>query len=258
MQNTPLSPPTDDLSSAAQVLMALTRCGGRLARLSGSRPETLEEAYAVQDAITANLGPVGGWKVSPMRPGSEPRCSPLPSSFFHEAPATVPGAVLAECLAEVEIAVRLGRDLPAPDGIPAAAAVADAIASVHAAVELLSSRFDATADAPDLHRLADLQNCAGVVVGAGLRDWTALEFDALPLGLLLDGSGHAGGPVQPTTERTLAAIGWLAHHAQRRGLPLRAGHVIITGARLGPIAVGSSARIVATVGTLATIEIDRN
>ncbi|MCZ8108060.1 MAG: fumarylacetoacetate hydrolase family protein [Burkholderiales bacterium] len=255
-QDRPSTP--DELARAAELFTTLIRLGGHLATLPGARPETLADAYAVQDAIVARMGPVGGWKVSPLRTGDEPRCSPLPLTFFHDAPAVVPAGVLSGCLAEVEVAVRLGSDLPAPDGAPSTRAVAAAIASIHAAVELLSSRFDSRVDAPDLHRLADLQNCAGVVVGPGLRDWSDVEVSVLPLGLALDAERHRAETVQPTTERTLAAIGWLAAHAHRRGLPLRAGQVIITGARLGPVAIGQAGKVVATVGSLAAVEIRGN
>ena len=40
-----------------------------------------------------------------------------------------------------------------------------------------------------------------------------------------------------STDAMLQAIAWLANHARSRGLPLTAGTVVITGARLGPIAV---------------------
>lgn len=44
-------------------------------------PASLAEAYAVQDALLAQLGPVGGWKVGAAGPQAEPGCAPLPAAF---------------------------------------------------------------------------------------------------------------------------------------------------------------------------------
>ncbi|SFJ53342.1 2-keto-4-pentenoate hydratase [Bosea sp. OK403] len=211
---------------------------------------TLDDAYAIQNVIVAGAGPVGGWKVAPLREGGEPRCSPLPRLFFASSPATFDSGFLATCRAEVEIAICLGADLVPRQGALSMDEVTAAIATIHPAIELLSSRFSEADAAPDLCRLADLQSCAGVVIGAGRTDWHAIALSDLAIELALDTElRHASLP-QPSLERTLAAIGWLAVHASRRGLPLKRGDIVLTGARLGPLALASVRKATARVEAL--------
>lgn len=246
-----------DIRSAGHVLSAALAQGIKLAALPGAAPATLEQAYAVQCVIAAAAGPVGGWKVSPLRADSAPRCSPIPRSFFREAPATFDPDVLASCQGELEIAVRLGADLLPRSGEIPVDEVAAAIATVHPAVELLSSRFAADSAAPDFHRLADLQNCAGVILGAGVAAWRDIEFAELPLELALDGQALQPVQAQPSTQQTLAAIGWLAAHAHQRGLPLKAGDIIITGARVGPVALTTTRTVMGRAGSLGHLAVSR-
>ncbi len=243
----------EDIRAASETLAAALRGGSRIAALPGAAPRTLDEAYAVQEALVASLGPVGGWKVAPLVPGGEPRCSPIPASMVHDSSATLDPAVLGGSRAELEVAIRLGRDLTPGGRTLSADEVAAAIASVHPAIELLGSRFEGAA--PDLHRFADLANSGGVLVGPAASAWRGIEFADLALELQIEGKIHRPAGPQPTTERTLAAIGWLAVHAEKRGRPLGAGHVIITGARVGPVPFGPSLEAVGVAGALGSVRV---
>jgi hypothetical protein len=72
--------------AAAQALGRARRDGRRV-------PSTLlqargrEQAYAIQDATLAAIGPIGGWKVGATGPGQAPVCAPLPAAGL------VPGVV---------------------------------------------------------------------------------------------------------------------------------------------------------------------
>ena len=48
--------------------------------------------------------------------------------------------------------------------------VAEAIATVHPAIEIVESRFAAGLDAPDLDRVADLRSCGGVILGGDTQE----------------------------------------------------------------------------------------
>ncbi|MEZ2410310.1 hypothetical protein AB6806_26285 [Bosea sp. RCC_152_1] len=246
--------PINVIEAAAASLSHAIGDGVRLAALPDPGPATVAEAYAIQDAVIRALGARGGWKVSPLREGAA-RCSPIPAPFFVEAPALFDAAFLNGCLAEVEIAVRFKED---PLGLGRAlnpTNFADCIASVHPAVELLSSRFAAPESAPDLHRLADLQGCAAVVLGAPMTGWSGLEFADLSFDLSLAGQDVPLKPNSPTTEQTLEALCWLVDHAASRGAPLRAGEVLITGARLGPVGLQDVRTCQARIGQLGPVAI---
>lgn len=246
--------PINGIEAAAAALSKAIDGGTRLAALPGPGPASETQAYAIQDAVIAAIGARGGWKVSPLREGMA-RCSPIPARFFVDAPAQFEAGLLSGCLAEVEIAVRFGADPLARGRALNPANLADCIASVHPAVELLSSRFATPDSTPDLHRLADLQGCAAVVLGAPAADWSGLEFAELPLALSLAGQGVALKPNSPTTERTLEALCWLADHAASRGTPLKPGDVVITGARLGPVSLQDVRDCQARIGRLGPVAI---
>lgn len=214
---------------------------------------TVESAYSIQTAFVSLAGGAGGWKVSPLRPGGPPRCSPIPASLIETGSRS--GRLPAGCLLEIEIGVRLGADVAPGNGGVTRDAVAAAIDTVHPAIEIVVSRFAAGLEAPDLDRLADFQSCGGVVFGEGVRDWRGMEFASF-VAEIADADGvRRGNAGQPSTAQTLDALVWLAEHAAARGLPLRAGQIIITGARLGPLPPGKSAEVVARVGALGEVRL---
>ncbi|HEU5296843.1 MAG TPA: 2-oxopent-4-enoate hydratase, partial [Burkholderiaceae bacterium] len=63
--------------SAAVHALRRARSEGERAPHSAVCPASRQEAYAIQDATVAGLGPMGGWKVG-ARARQEPTCAPLP------------------------------------------------------------------------------------------------------------------------------------------------------------------------------------
>jgi 2-keto-4-pentenoate hydratase len=60
-------------TKAAQLLAA--RRSDAIVSWRDILPASAAEAYAVQDATMAQLGPVGGWKVGAKGPDTEPACA---------------------------------------------------------------------------------------------------------------------------------------------------------------------------------------
>ncbi len=207
------------------------------------------QAYAIQDAWVAQVvqagGAVAGWKVGASNNDSPPNAAPLPDVCVRAdgarlglGPASLRGI-------ELELAVRLGRDLMPGDRIPGREEIAAAIAEVVPAIELVDSRFLEQRQAPADARLADLQSHGALVVGAPARgiDPTTLDLATLHTRLVIDGAvavDVTGGHTAPDLWRLL---GWLARHAQARGLPLRAGQVITTGSCTGLVIAKPGARV---------------
>lgn len=140
----------------------------------------------------------------------------------------------ARCIqpkAEAEIAFVLGADLVSPDSTPAQ--VAAAVASVHAAIEIVDSR------------IADWKiTFADTVADNGSSAFFVLADQALPIaGLDLEGAGMTmtvNGEVASTgigaaaLGNPLNAAAWLARTLAARGEPLKAGDILLAGA-LGPM-----------------------
>lgn len=199
----------------------------------GLAPATLDDAYAVQDAILDQIGAVGGWKVAP-KPDDDPRCSVIPKAWILPTGSKMrlpPGGEV-----EVETAIVLAHDLP-PN--PTEAQVLAAIGTVALAIEVLGSSFADRRKQPTLDPIADLQSNAAVIVAPGIADWRYLDLGALDFALAQDGVPMIGPQRHAGLSDALPCLIWLATHAAQRGHPLTAGTVIITGARLGPLPVSA-------------------
>jgi 2-keto-4-pentenoate hydratase len=216
-------------------------------------PKSVQQAYAIQDETIRLSGDVGGWKVAPRPNGGEFLCSPIPQAFF------VPQDVRIERLdflapeAEIEIAIRFGRDLPPRSDSYPVEDVTDAIVSCHPAIEILSSRFHSRRAANQLSNIADLQSCGAVVVGNAYADWKSIEMSEVPITIAIDGRQAGTTPGGTSSHHVFAALTWLANHATSRNGGLKKGQTIITGARVGPVAVRSGERIVGTCGTIGEV-----
>ena len=237
------------------LLLAQRAAGTTLADLPADLvPPTLVDAYAIQSETVAALGPVGAWKVTPMPAEGEPFASPILARDVHNSGSTLRRADLPGLGIEVEVAVTLATDLPAKAGGYSAGAVRAAIGSIHVVLEVLASRYRDRKAVPRLAGFADLQSNGAVVVGPAVVTPQLPEFGIQAMSLALDGMQVQSTTGDATTENVLAALAWLADHAAARGLPLKAGDVVITGARLGPQAstfTGTSA--VATAPGLGTV-----
>lgn len=191
-------------------------------------PADMAGVYALQDEIISRIGPVGGWKILAGGQG-DPTCSPIPANRWFANEASISSARHRFVLAEVEIAVKLGADLA---GNADAAAAEAAIASIHPIIEMVGSPF-VDRDAVDANaKLGDLQSNGAVIVGPALDEAVKAELTTLPVRLLLDSVEAKATEAGANWAAIVEAVRWLAGHAASRGLPLTAGNVIITGARV--------------------------
>lgn len=213
-----------------------------------------DQAYAVQNQLAARLGPVAGWKVGAANDQAEPNCAPLPASVVVDqgTPLAVPARSLRGI--ELEVAVRLGRDLLPGDALLTPEAIASAIEAVLPAIEIVDTRLAEGRNAPVPAKLADLQSHGALVLGAPVTmDLRSIDLRMLRTQLWFDGQTVAdttGGHPAPDVLRLIA---WLARHAQARGLPLRAGQVITTGSCTGLLFAPAGARVEGEVAGLGRV-----
>lgn len=191
-------------------------------------PADMAGVYAMQDAVMAAIGPSGGWKILAGSTG-EPVCAPIPANRYFDDGASISSRHHNFVLAEVEIAVKLGRDLTSGAD---AAMVEAAIASIHPIIEMVGSPF-VDRDAIDANvKLGDLQSNGAVIVGPALDPAIKAELASLAVSLQLDGAEAKATTTGATWAAVVEALRWLSSHAAGRGMPLLAGHVVITGARV--------------------------
>lgn len=205
------------------------------------RPASIDEAYAVQDAVALALGGAGGFKVGAASPAAEPRRAPMLASRIHTGPATLEAAGFHRLGIEAELALRVGRDLPARRAPYTADEAQAAFESLHPAIEIVDSRFADREAMDDLSVVADNQSNGAFVYGGGVREWRGRDLARQRVRLTIDGEvavEHEGGN---TAGDPLRGVVWLVNHLSARGEGLAAGQVVTTGSTTGLIWVSPGA-----------------
>ncbi|MCZ8132245.1 MAG: fumarylacetoacetate hydrolase family protein [Steroidobacteraceae bacterium] len=147
--------------------------------------------------------------------------------------------------AEAEIALVLGQTLRDPDATPEV--VAAAVASVHAAIEIVDSRI-ADWKITFADTVADNGSSAFFVLAQEGRPLAGLDLYAAGMVMEVDGAVASLGAGAAALGHPLQAAAWLAATIARRGDALQAGDVLLTGA-LGPmVTLRPGSRVRAIVG----------
>lgn len=133
--------------------------------------------------------------------------------------------------AEAEIAFVLGRDLPDADTTPAQ--VAEAVATVHAAIEIVDSRI-ADWKITFADTVADNGSSAFFVLAKYGLPLAGLDLENATMEMTFNGNVVSTGIGAAALGNPLNAAAWLAQTLARAGAPLSAGDIILAGA-LGPM-----------------------
>ena len=231
----------DRLLQAAEILLEARRSLVPITELpSELRPQTIEEAYIIQDFMQQALGGIGGYKVGAPTPQATPLYSPMPLITFAASGARISKQLRRLRGVEGEIAFLLGKDLPPRPAPYARNELVEAIASCHPAIELLESALLNPDAADRLTSIADLQSHGGFVYGDAVPGWQDFDFEDETAQMNVDGfvrvtqgKNNAGGDL-------LRLVLWLANEAQGRTGGLRAGQWITTGSWTGKILADSN------------------
>ncbi len=223
--------------AAAAALRAQHRAGADLAPLGAESPQTLAEAYAVQDAFHALGGaPIAGWKIALTTPVMQQFVGidhPLAGAIFAGSVAPT-GAVLSRARfvhlgVESEIAVRIGEDLPKAQRPYDRDRVAPYVAACMAATEVVDDRNCDYDPLDPLLLAADNAFNAGCVLGPEVADWQTLDLARARGAMRINGKVVGEGVGADVLGHPLVALSWLANHLIERGHSLRAGDVVLTG-----------------------------
>jgi 2-keto-4-pentenoate hydratase len=152
--------------------------------------------------------------------------------------------------AEAEVALVLERDLDSPPH--GFAEVIRAVAFALPAIEVVDSRIERW-DISIVDTVADNASCGLYVVGSRPVPLSAFDARTVPMRMTLDGEEVSTGIGAACLGNPVHAARWLADTMSERGIPLRAGDVIMTGA-LGPmVPLGPGQELVAEFGDLGRV-----
>ncbi|MGY4516428.1 fumarylacetoacetate hydrolase family protein [Lysobacter sp. HA18] len=209
----------------------------------GTRPPWLDAGYEIQDAAIA-LWPsaIAGWKVGkipdawvaqlgedrlvgPIFSAAVQRASSAPSTFD-----VIPGGFAA---VEAEFVYRIGEDAP-PNKLhwteDEALAVVDAM---HVGVEFAGSPLATINDLGPTVVVSDFGNNTGLVIGPEIPEWRDRDEPRLTCEVRIDGIVVGQGAAASIAGGTGEALRFALARCARRGMPLRAGQWISTGAATG-------------------------
>lgn len=207
----------------------------------------VQDAYAIQERVSAHLGTPSGWKLGGIVKGEVPRFSRLFSELSRHSPARFARDDFHIVFLEPELAVVLGGDLPARETPYPLEEIAAQVASLHAAIEVVDSRFECWPEVPPLWQLADGLSHGGFVLGSGIEAGDLQQMQDAVYRLSLDGEvalsgrgGHPGG------DPALLLMQMINTRIAASGEGFRAGDVITTGTFDGVLEMqrGHRARLV--------------
>src|SRR5947209_7161168 len=180
------------------------------------RPQSDADAYEIQEAVVRQLGEtIGGWKVGAASAASAAFCAPIWMKMIRPSPASYEAGELRLIGIEAEIGFRLGRDLPAR-AAPYDRAEVIAGAALHPVIEVVDSRYAnfRSLDRPSI--LADNFSNGGLVYGAAVPGWEALDLGGTTITITEDNEPFAdskGGAARDP----VAALVEFVNLMQRRG-----------------------------------------
>lgn len=214
-----------------------------LTKYPGSKPETLAEAYAIQNrAIRLWPDTLAGWKVGRINPpwdnayGMDRLAGPIfRSQISHSQGAPVDCYVFEGGFGAVEseIVIVTRHDAPAEKLNWTLEEAFEIAGSMHLGAEIASSCFAGINDHGPLVTISDFGNNNGLVLGQEIIGWRDVPPARWKMRTLIDGkevgradaSSIPGGPIESLRQ--------LLEISAARGLPLRMGMYVSTGAVTG-------------------------
>lgn len=251
----------------ADAVLAARRAFCQIEPPSDLQPDSLNDAYAVQDFVIAGLladhgGQSVGWKIGCTNATAQqllglggPFYGRLLSPFVHESPATLDANRFRMRCVEAEFAVQIGRDFPAQDAPFNRADVGDRIRAVLPAIEIVDTRFTDWRRVGATWLVADNGSTGHWVRGNAVADWRGLDLAGHQVTLRVNGKIERQGTGANVMGHPFEAVRFLANDLARRGRALRAGDVVSTGTAIEVYYAQAGDRVEADFGGLGTCSV---
>lgn len=249
--------------AASELLVRHWREGSVIAALPEPlRPATRAEGYAVQAHLEAlSAQPLRGWKIAATSEAGQrhigvdgPLAGRLLAEMVHPDGAVLPFGANRMRVAEPEFAFRMGRDLPPRAAPYTVQEVLDAVAGLHAAIEVPDSRFADFASVGAAQLIADNACAHQFVLGPEMpAAWRGMDLAAHRVTGRVAGRLEREGIGANVLGDPRIALAWLANELSRHGVTLAAGQVVTTGTCLVPMEIGPGDEAIADYGVLGRV-----
>lgn len=223
---------TEIQSTLAEHLVSARSGGPTLdPKVFDGRIKSVEQAYAVQQAVTDATGPVGAFKTA-RKPGQPQIMAPIFSRDISKSPARFDAGDFNLIGIELELGFLITDDLP-PAGDDAFRDKARACVALVPAIEIVDTRLTGIEEAGPMLRLADNQLNGGLVFGEPVADWHSLDLSTVAARLTFNGETVLDGQATVPGGDAFETFCGLAEMAGSHCGGLKPGHVVITGSLNG-------------------------
>jgi 2-keto-4-pentenoate hydratase len=231
---------TDDLPAAYAVQQGLVQ-----KRLAGGVTVVGRKIGATSEAVQNQLGvdqPDFGCLLSDMDVSHGTTGTPISMR------------TLLQPRVEAEVAFRLSGDIDVPEEQITIDLVREAVDVAIPALEIVDSRIDGW-DITFTDTVADNASSGLYVIGDAGLPLSEIEPREVEMSLTINGEERSSGNGAACLGDPLEALRWLAVQATRFGDPLRAGHLILSGA-LGPfVPFAAGDRVTASISGFAPLTV---
>jgi 2-keto-4-pentenoate hydratase len=228
------------------------RTSGEVVAIEPATVPTTAVAYDIQATMIklAGLEQVG-WKIGATTNATlellavdQPLVGPLFASYRYPDGAEIPLVAAHRPGLESEFLVGLGADVPPRERPYHPGEVADAVAFLAPAFEIIGCRFAGGLAGRGLLAIADGGANAAIVQGERVRDWRRFDLSRHAVRLSLNGGEAASGSSSDLIfGDPIGAVAWLASQPLLAGRGLKRGEIVMTGTCTGltPIKAGDAA-----------------
>lgn len=234
---------TDDLPAAYAVQQGLVQ-----ARIAGGVSVVGRKIGATSEAVQKQLGvdqPDFGYLLSDMD---------VSDGASDRGGAPISMRTLVQPRVEAEVAFVLARDIDVPEEQITLELVREAVEVALPALEIVDSRIE-NWDIGFTDTVADNASSGLFVVGRDGLPLSGIEPRDVVMSLTINDEERSSGNGAACLGDPLEALRWLAVQAARFGDPLRAGHLILSGA-LGPfVPFAPGDRVTASISGFAPLTV---
>ncbi len=230
------------------------------------RPQTLSDAYAIQDRVVAGLvahagGQCIGFKVACTNEIAQaalqidrPLFGRLMSQSTSPSGTTLAADRFIHRVVEAEFAFRVGVDVEGVDGGHTHATIAEHIDALIPGIEIVDYRFESWAIGA-LPIAADNAIHGWWIRGEAVTDWHGHDLAASTVSVTRNGELITSGSGAAVLGHPLNVMAWLADELPRFGLRLRRGDVVTTGVATEVFEAGAGDSCVADFGPFGTVTV---
>ena len=223
---------------------------------------TREDAMEIQSAVFDVLGsPLIGWKVGATTKAAQdafkidsPFFGPMPQSAVMENNCEITKTpCVGAC--EPEYAFKMARDYPSAGEEVNAQTAADAVESVHCAIEVIGRAIGNPDYANGIGVTMDFGGNVAFIVGPQVSDWQSQDLTNAVVESKVDDETVQVGSGEPIMGDPINSLVWMAERLVEQGKTLKAGEWVSTGTCTAAVPAQAGTTYTATFSTFGDVNV---